>query len=143
MGFGKRLGKKLKKNVGKILGGAALGPLGVVLGSKIDSDNKKAENRAESLEGRLEAQPGELAEQELATEEAGLSGLGTAITTRLTDAAKKAGTFAGTSGFQTGLESEQKAQLKGARAEKIGRINALRKRLARPEYDEASAPLSK
>lgn len=84
-------------------------------------------------------------QQDLDSAMADYQNIPTAIRDQYTAASKKAGTFANTNEFNSGLNSEVNAGVRGARVNAVARINAIKKSLGQAEdfkpegYDQTQA----
>lgn len=119
----------LKKKLKKHLPGIAM----KVLGQK-EEDADESAKRQEAREGAAAgASRGEQEAQRLAAE-AEYAGLEGTLSKNYADNARRAGTYADTGEFQSGLRSDVSAGLRGARMSQAARINALRKQLGMEDF---------
>lgn len=106
-------------------------------------DDKKKEKK--SNQGYIDFGNQQRAQADLDAAMKDYEGIETNIRDTYTNAAKKAGTYANTSEFNSGLQSEIQAGVRGARANAVARINAMRKAMGNTEefkpegYDQTQA----
>ena len=122
-----------RKNLGSIVGGALGGVGGAFVGKKIfDDPLAAAKSEKEAAQAALAGQPEEQARAQLGSELKSYGNIDKTALEQATEASKRAGTYAPTREFQTGLAGEAGAEARGIRGVSLARINALKQRLGIP-----------
>lgn len=107
-----------------------------ILGQK-DEDKEASEKRQEARAGAYSAASLAELQAQLADSEKEYHGLPSSLLKQYTENARRAGTFANTDEFNTGLQSDVQGGLRGARISQAARINALRTRLGMTPFDSS------